>query len=166
MIESPAIRADLHVEPLKSNLQETSKMKKRILAVAVAAVFTVSPVYAKKDKDSASTPQYEFVDGNGAVLGNVLFIEDRLHAFGYFDYLSTNSIIEVVATTSKEGEPINGYRFSGNFIQKNVFMPTIFVRRPATPMGVVEKLECSISYNPILIFTGPTWTGQPGQNLC
>ena len=120
MIESPAIRADLHVEPLKSNLQETSKMKKRILTVAVAAVFTVSPVYAKKDKDSTSAPQYEFVDGNGEVLGDVLFIEDRLHAFGYFNYLSTNRIIEVIATTSKEGEPINGYRFSGNFIQKNV----------------------------------------------
>jgi hypothetical protein len=67
-----------------------------------------------------SAPQYEFVDGNGAVLGDVLFIEDRFHAFGYFDYLSTNSVIEVIATTSKSGEPINGYEFFGNFIRKGV----------------------------------------------
>lgn len=99
-------------------------MKRKIIVVALAAVFTASPVYAKKDnkkdKGSTSAPQYEFVDGNGEVLGDVLFIEDRYHAFGYFDYLSTTSIIEVVATTSKAGEPINGYQFFGNFIRKNV----------------------------------------------
>lgn len=99
-------------------------MKKKVLVVAIAAIFTVSPVYAKenkeKDKGGTSAPEYVFVDGNGEVLGDVLYIEDRYHAFGYFDYLSTTSIIEVEATISKSGEPINGYRFSGNFIRKNV----------------------------------------------
>ena len=101
-------------------------MKRRLIAVAVAAIFAVSPsVYAKKDKKEKkdkggpAAPQYQFVDGNGAVLGDVVFIEDRFHAFGYFDYLSTNSIIEVIATTDKEGI-VNGYNFRGNFIQKNV----------------------------------------------
>jgi hypothetical protein len=77
-------------------------------------------LWACADSSSGGgAPEYEFVDGNGDVLGDVLFIEDRYHAFGYFDYLSTNSIIEVIATTDKEGF-VTGHNFLGAFVRKNV----------------------------------------------
>jgi hypothetical protein len=97
-------------------------------------------------------PEYEFVDDDGNILGDVVYLEDRMHAFGYFDYLSTTSIIEVTALSSKQGEPVTDSSFAGNFIyqQPNYLdsecANTAYSGTPTRQFGMLEFLESDVFY--------------------
>jgi hypothetical protein len=57
-------------------------------------------------------PEYEFVDGDGNILGDVVYIENGVTAWGYINDLSTTSTIQVTATYSKSGRGQD--RLAGN----------------------------------------------------
>lgn len=80
-------------------------------------------LWACTDTPSGGGPAYEFVDGDGNILGDVVYIEDNKHAFGYFDDLSTVSIIKVTAPIDKAG-----WIFSGNFVR---LQPGVYYRDDA-----------------------------------
>jgi len=61
---------------------------------------------------TGSAPEYEFVDGNGTPLGDVVFLEDGYTAWGYIQDLSETAVIQVTATTDKDGNL--GMRLAGN----------------------------------------------------
>jgi hypothetical protein len=57
-------------------------------------------------------PEYEFVDGYGNILGDVVYIENGVTAWGYINDLSTTSTIQVTATYDKRGRQQD--RLAGN----------------------------------------------------
>ena len=57
-------------------------------------------------------PEYQFVDGDGNILGDVVYIESGVTAWGYINDLSTTSTIQVTATYNKSGRQAD--RLAGN----------------------------------------------------
>lgn len=57
-------------------------------------------------------PGYEFVDGDGNFLGDVVYIENGLIAWGYINDFSTSSTIQVTASYNKSGRRPD--RLAGN----------------------------------------------------
>jgi hypothetical protein len=57
-------------------------------------------------------PDYQFVDGDGYILGDVVYIESNVTAWGYINDLSTTSTIQVTATYTKSGRQRD--RLAGN----------------------------------------------------
>lgn len=103
--------------------------------------------------DGGGGGAYEFVDGDGNILGDVVYIEDRNHAFGYFDYLSTNSIIEVTVGINKDQQPF--WSFSGDFIPINPGVyyreddcsGTAYATKPAPrPVSLLDLLSVPFYY--------------------
>ena len=60
----------------------------------------------------SGAPEYEFVDGDGNILGDVVYIESGVTAWGYINDLSTTSTIQVTATYNKSGRQRD--RLAGN----------------------------------------------------
>jgi hypothetical protein len=65
---------------------------------------------------AGGAPEYQFVDDDGNILGDVVYVEDGFTAWGYIAELSTISTIQVTATVSKgsSGWEITGNRLAGN----------------------------------------------------
>lgn len=85
-------------------------------------------------------PEYEFVDGDGNVLGDVTYVENGFTAWGYINDLSTTSTIQVTATYNKSGRQAD--RLAGNVKSVRVWYESADCSGP----GYLADYELGSSY--------------------
>lgn len=85
-------------------------------------------------------PEYEFVDGDGNVLGDVTYVENGFSAWGYINDISTTSTIQVTATYNKSGRQAD--RLAGNVKSVRVWYESANCSEP----GYLADYELGTSY--------------------
>jgi len=106
---------------------------------------------------AGGAPEYQFVDDDGNILGDVVYVEDGFTAWGYITELSTISTIQVTATVSKgsSGWAITGNRLAGNLKPVRVWYESI----DCSGSGYLADYELGLSFgnpsNPNVAFSYP-----------
>lgn len=87
----------------------------------------------------SDAPEYQFVDDEGTVLGDVTYIPNGTSAWGYINELSTSSTIQVTTSYSKSGGTTN---LAGNVKRVRVWYESADCSGP----GYVADYEAGLSF--------------------
>jgi hypothetical protein len=121
----------------------------------------------------SDAPEYQFVDGEGTILGDVVYIEDAFTAWGYINGLSTSSTIQVTATYNKSGR--SGSNLAGNLKRVRTWYESADCTGPAyvadyegAPFFLAQNVSGPLPMPPFLAFLetetvyyqADVWNGQ------
>jgi hypothetical protein len=88
----------------------------------------------------SGAPEYQFMDDNGIILGDVVYIEDAFTAWGYINDLSETSTIQVTATFDKTGR--SGTKLDGNVKASRVW----YESNVCSGLGYLADYEADLSF--------------------